>query len=97
MNAKSSISILCSTVLSAAMLTGCTTTETSVADGQSVKTIMAAQVNDAEATARHGTTAPRGTDPEVSNTTVNSVRSRSREGASRPGLFDLLLGGMGRN
>jgi hypothetical protein len=79
------------------MLTGCTTTETSVADGQSVKTIMAAQVNDAEATARHGTTAPRGTDPEVSNTTVNSVRSRSREGASRPGLFDLLLGGMGRN
>ena len=97
MNAKSSISILCSTVLSAAMLTGCTTTETSVADGQSVKTIMAAQVNDAEATARHGTTAPRGTDPEVSNTTVNSVRSRSREGTSRPGLFDLLLGGMGRN
>lgn len=97
MNAKSSISILCSTVLSAAMLAGCTTTETSVADGQSVKTIMAAQVNDAEATARHGTTAPRGTDPEVSNTTVNSVRSRSREGASRPGLFDLLLGGMGRN
>jgi hypothetical protein len=97
MNSKSSISILCSTVLSAAMLTGCTTTETSVADGQSVKTIMAAQVNDAEATARHGTTAPRGTDPEVSNTTVNSVRSRSREGASRPGLFDLLLGGMGRN
>lgn len=97
MNAKSSISILCSTVLSAAMLTGCTTTQTSVADGQSVKTIMAAQVNDAEATARHGTTAPRGTDPEVSNTTVNSVRSRSREGASRPGLFDLLLGGMGRN
>jgi hypothetical protein len=97
MNAKSSISILCSTVLSAAMLTGCTTTETSVADGQSVKTIMAAQVNDAEATARHGTTAPRGTDSEVSNTTVNSVRSRSREGASRPGLFDLLLGGMGRN
>jgi hypothetical protein len=97
MNAKSSISILCSTVLSAAMLTGCTTTETSVADGQSVKTIIAAQVNDAEATARHGTTAPRGTDPEVSNTTVNSVRSRSREGASRPGLFDLLLGGMGRN
>jgi hypothetical protein len=97
MNAESRIVILCSIALSAVTLTGCTTTETTVADGQSVKTIMAAQVNDAEATTRNGTTAPRGTDAEVSNTTVNSVRSRSREGASRPGLMDLLLGGMGRN
>ena len=97
MNAKKFISILSSSFLSAIMLAGCTTTETSIADGQSVKTIMAAQVNDAEATVRHGTTAPRGTDPEVSNSTVDSVRSRSRESASRPGLFDLLLGGMGRN
>lgn len=68
-----------------------------MADGQSIKTILTAQINDAEATARHGTSAPRGTDSEVSNTTVTNVRDRSREAASRPSLMELLLGGMGRN
>ena len=97
MTAEKSKIILFSMTLSAIMLGGCATTEPSVADGQSLKTILAAQVNDADATARHGTTAPRGTDSEVANATVNGVRSRSREGSSRPGLIDLLLGGMGRN
>lgn len=84
-------------VSASAVLSGCTTTETSVADGQSLKTILAAQINDVEATTRHGTTAPRGTDPEVSNTSVNSVRERSKGSASRPGLMESLFGGMGRN
>ena len=97
MNAGKPLVILYSIALSTGMLGGCATTEPSVADGQSLKTILAAQVNDTEATARHGTTAPRGTDAEVANATVNGVRSRSREGAARPGLMDLLLGGMGRN
>ena len=81
MNAGKPLVILYSIALSTGMLGGCATTEPSVADGQSLKTILAAQVNDAE----------------VANATVNGVRSRSREGSSRPGLMDLLLGGMGRN
>lgn len=97
MNAIKSTFILHAVAFCTLSLSGCATTESPVADGQSLKTILAAQVNDAEATARHGTTAPRGTDAEVANTTVNNVRSRSREGASRPGLMELLLGGMGRN
>lgn len=97
MNSSKSRFIFGALVSASAVLSGCATTETSVADGQSLKTILAAQVNDIEATRRNGTTAPRGTDPEVSNTSVNSVRERSRGGASRPGLMDLLFGGMGRN
>lgn len=97
MNRAKPIAFIGASALLAMTLSGCTTNEIALADGQSVKTILTAQINDAEATARHGTSAPRGTDSEVSNTTVTNVRERSREGASRPSLMELLLGGMGRN
>jgi ribosomal protein L4 len=91
------ISIVCSFVSAIVILGGCATTESSVADGQSLKTILAAQVNDAQATARHGTAAPQGTDAEVSNATVKKMRSRSGTGAARPGLIESLPGGTDRN
>jgi len=97
MKTTKSIFIMGAVVSASTVLSGCATTETSVADGQSLKTILAAQINDVDATTRHGTTAPHGTDPDVSNTSVNSVRERSRAGTSKPGLMDLLFGGMGRN
>jgi uncharacterized protein YceK len=82
-------------------LSGCTTTETRIADariadGQSVRAIMAAQTNDADATTRHGTTTPSGTDSEVAEAAVKKVRERSRESGSKSGLMDLIFGGAGR-
>lgn len=97
MNAIKPISIVCSFVSAIVMLGGCATTESSVADGQSLKTILAAQVNDAQATARHGTTAPQGTDAEVLNAIVNKMRSRNGAGAARPGVIESPPGGTDRN
>jgi hypothetical protein len=91
---KSPLAILLM-ISTSALVGGCQTPELSIADGRSVKAILTAQINDVDASARNGTTVPRGTDSEVSNTTVDNVRERSRESASRPGLLDLLLGGMG--
>jgi hypothetical protein len=97
MNIVKSRLFFCLLAAATAGLAGCATTDTPLADGQSVKAIMAAQVNDTGAAARHGTQAPIGTDAEVANSTVTRVRERSREAGSRPGLLDMLLGGFGRN
>jgi len=71
---------------------GCATTDQQLADGRDVRAVMAAQIEDAAASDRHGTAAPQGTDSEVSAASVRGVRQRGAEGASKPGFFETLLG-----
>lgn len=71
---------------------GCATTEQPLADGRNVRAVMIAQVEDASASERHGTAAPQGTDAEVSASSVRALRQRGAEGASKPSLFEALLG-----
>ena len=97
MKAKQSTAVLGPLVSAALLLSGWATTEAYIADGKDLKVILAAQINDVQASTRHGTAAPEGTDSEVSNASVNSVRQRTRGDSSRPGLMDLLLGGAERN
>jgi hypothetical protein len=82
-------------VLSAALpivAVGCATTEPKLADGRNVRAVMAAQIEDAAASERHGTAAPQGTDSEVSAASVRALRQRGAEGASKPGFFEALFG-----
>jgi hypothetical protein len=73
---------------------GCATTDQRLADGRNVRAVMTAQIEDAAASDRHGTTAPQGTDSEVSAASVRSLRQRGAEGASKPGLFETLFGAL---
>jgi hypothetical protein len=75
-----------------AVTAGCATTEPQLADGRNVRAVMAAQMEDASASERHGTAAPQGTDSDVSAASVKSLRQRSAEGASKPGFFESLFG-----
>ena len=77
-------------------LAGCAALEPDVANGGSVRAIVAAQVNDPFATERNGANAPIGTDSEVAAAAVKGVRERGRESSSKPGLLDVLFGGAGR-
>lgn len=77
------------------LLTACVAVDSVMADGRSVRAVVAAQVDDSGASARHGTKAPQGTDPEVAASAVEAVRQRGREASDKPGLFDILLRGVG--
>jgi hypothetical protein len=71
---------------------GCATTEPQLADGRNVRAVIAAQIEDAAASDRHGTAVPQGTDSEVSAASVKALRQRGAEGASKPGFFESLFG-----
>lgn len=86
--------LLLATLLTTSGLGGCASTADTLADGSSLHSIVVAQTEDPLASDRHGTRAPQGTDPEVAAGAVKTLRERGAGGASRPGLFDLLLGGM---
>ncbi len=73
---------------------GCATTDQQLADGRNVRAVMTAQIEDAAASDRYGTTAPQGTDSEVSAASVRSLRQRGAEGASKPGFFETLFGAL---
>ncbi|MFZ9873311.1 MAG: hypothetical protein ACO3FH_10250 [Steroidobacteraceae bacterium] len=72
--------------------TGCATTDRALADGRNVRAVMAAQIDDTSASERHGTATPQGTDAEISASSVEALRQRGAQGASKPGLFESLLG-----
>lgn len=82
------------TLLAASALGACASTTETLADGSSLRNIVIAQTDDPFASTRHGTSAPQGTDPEVAASAVKALRERSTGAASRPGLFDFLLGGL---
>jgi hypothetical protein len=88
--------LLSMTLLAAASLGACASTADNLADGSSLRTIVVAQTDDPFASGRHGTATPQGTDPEVAASAVKTLRERGAAGGatSRPGLFDVLLGGM---
>jgi hypothetical protein len=71
---------------------GCATTDQALADGRNVRAVMAAQIDDTSASERYGTATPQGTDAEISASSVKALRQRGAEGASKPGLFESLLG-----
>jgi hypothetical protein len=77
-------------------VTGCATApEATLADGASVRALIEQQTHDPAATARHGTTTPQGTDPDVVNAAVQGVRAPAARGAgstSRPSMLDLISG-----
>lgn len=89
--------LLCAASVATMLLGGCATVDSSLANGQNLRAIMTAQIDDESASARHGTTAPQGTDPEVAAAAVKSLRERGSGGTPRAGLFDILLGGKGGN
>ena len=80
----------------AMLVTGCASApETTLADGASVRELIEQQTHDPSATARHGTTTPQGTDPDVVNAAVQGVRAPAARGAatsSRPSMLDLING-----
>lgn len=76
-------------------LSACVAFDSTVADGRSTRALIAAQIDDPGASDRHGTKAPQGTDPEVAASAVEGVRQRGREASDKPGLFDILLRGIG--
>jgi len=86
--------LLLATLLTTSGLGACASTADTLADGSSLQAIMVAQTEDPMASDRHGTRAPQGTDPEVAAGSVKTLRERGTGAAPRPGLFDLLLGGM---
>lgn len=66
-----------------------------LADGSATREMIAQQTHDPEASARNGTAAPQGTDPEVANAAVQAVRAnsgRSTTGAPRSGALDAAIG-----
>jgi len=77
------------------LLTACAAVDSTMADGRSVRALVTAQTHDANATDRHGTMTPEGTDPEVAAAAVEAVRARGRDSSGKPGLFDMLLRGLG--
>jgi hypothetical protein len=77
------------------MLTACVALDSTTADGRSVRALVVAQTYDMNATERHSTMAPEGTDPEVAAAAVEAVRARGRDSSAKPGLLDILLGGLG--
>lgn len=87
-----------SLLLSIVALTACTTTSDGLSDGlgdgTSLRAIVIAQTDDPFASERNGTRAPQGTDPEVAAAAVKGLRERGSSAGSKPGLFDILFGGM---
>jgi hypothetical protein len=77
-----------------AVTVGCATTEPQLADGRNVRAVMLAQTEDPSASERHGTAAPQGTDSDVSAASVQALRQRGAEGASKPGFFESLFGAL---
>jgi hypothetical protein len=77
------------------LLAGCATLDHDLGNGKRLQAILAAQTNDAQASERHGSSAPQGTDPEVAASAVRNLRERGADGAKPSGLFDVLLGGAG--
>jgi hypothetical protein len=77
------------------LLTACVAVDSTMADGRSVRALVTAQTHDPNASDRHGTMTPEGTDPEVAAAAVEAVRARGRDSSAKPGLFDMLLGGRG--
>lgn len=60
------------------VLAGCVSEPAStLADGSSVRELITQQTNDPEASARNGTAAPVGTDPDIANAAVVGVRKAS--------------------
>lgn len=87
--------LLLGLMLSMPALGACASTGENLADGSSLRAIVIAQTDDPFASDRHGTASPQGTDPEVAAAAVRTLRERgSGSGAGRPGLFDVLLGGV---
>lgn len=88
--------LLSVTLLAATSLGACASTADNLADGTSLRNIVVAQTEDPFASSRYGTSAPQGTDSEVAAGAVKALRERGAGAgaASRPGLFDILLGGM---
>ncbi len=93
------LNILRASLLSSiAALPACTTTSdglaNGLADGTSLRAIVIAQTDDPFAGERNGTRAPQGTDPEVAAAAIKGLRERGSSAGSKPGLFDILFGGM---
>lgn len=82
----------------ALLLTGCATEPTTtLGDGSSVRELVAQQTHDTSASARHGTTTPQGSDPDVVNAAVEGVRAPPARGmapSSRASMLDV-IGGSG--
>jgi hypothetical protein len=80
----------------ALLIAGCASApETMLADGSSVRALIEQQTHDPGATARNGTTAPQGSDPEVVDAAVQGVRAPAARGMgvpSRPSMLDLISG-----
>lgn len=93
-DSHSRIILTLATLLATAALGACASTAENLADGGSLRAIVIAQTDDPFASTRHGTMTPQGTDPEVAASAVKSLRERGTGAVSRPGLFDILLGGM---
>lgn len=88
-------------VLALALLGGCAAApEETLADGSALRELIAQQTHDPGASARHGTTAPEGTDPDVANAAVQAVRSNSgREtpgAGTRGSMLDIITGSRSR-
>jgi hypothetical protein len=81
------------TITSFLVLAGCVGEPASkLADGSSVRAMIAQQTNDPEATERNGTAAPVGTDPEIANAAVVGVRkasTRSTNTTSSPDITSI--------
>lgn len=82
------------------LLGGCATAPgDSLADGSALRDLIVQQTHDPEASARNGTTAPVGTDPDVANAAVQAVRSnsgRASAGAPRSSAIDIVTGSRSR-
>ena len=92
------IGLLLGAAATGLLLGGCAAApEATLADGSSVRALIEQQTHDPSATARHGTTTPQGSDPDVVNAAVQGVRAPAARGmgsASRPSMLDL-IGGSG--
>lgn len=87
-------------VLALSSLGGCATApDEPLADGSALRELIVQQTHDPEASARNGTTAPVGTDPDVANAAVQAVRGnsgRGTAGAPRASVLDTVSGSRSR-
>lgn len=87
-------------LVSALSLGGCATApDRTLADGSALRALIVQQTHDPDASARNGTTAPVGTDPDLANAAVQAVRSgsgREPAGAPRSSVLDIVTGSRSR-
>lgn len=78
MTSKQTVLASVTTITAFLVLAGCVNEPVStLADGSSVHELITQQTNDPDASARNGTAAPVGTDPDVANAAVLGVRKAS--------------------